>query len=256
MDAKRLEKNFKLLYESPNNVPAPYHLEAVFAFSDFFSENPNVSVAIQYVDRDDFSKEELMAEGLSLEDTFHWNGPLPLVWRDRLRDSFLRYKSGSSDPRDEEPFVILESSDTSTSKPNMLDAEETLIQEFMQALFEYEGKEMTLFLGFQFADEEGEWQRIDGELSFYNLNFNYITGPDTPVRMVNDWDALQALMSLLFIGEFHFDKGKEELKQMRNFAVMPGDGKWYVAGDSWRKPSGNHFYFDQIEDSLRTLFTL
>ncbi|MEN9363387.1 MAG: hypothetical protein RI903_695, partial [Bacteroidota bacterium] len=35
-----LEQSFTLFYESPNNVPPPYHLEAVFRFSDFLSPNP------------------------------------------------------------------------------------------------------------------------------------------------------------------------------------------------------------------------
>jgi hypothetical protein len=36
MKSARLEKNFKLFYESPNNVPAPYHLEAAFTFEGFY----------------------------------------------------------------------------------------------------------------------------------------------------------------------------------------------------------------------------
>ena len=55
MKPARLEKKFQLFYESPNNVPAPYHLEAAFTFDGFLSDNPHVTVSIQYIDRDDFS---------------------------------------------------------------------------------------------------------------------------------------------------------------------------------------------------------
>ena len=66
----------------------------------------------------------------------------------------------------------------------------------------------------------------------------------------------QELMQVLFIGEFVFEKGVEELKPKTQFAVYPGDGKWYVAGDTWFRPSGNKGYFDLIEDKLRDLFTI
>ena len=76
MKPTRLEKKFQLFYESPNNVPAPYHLEAAFTFEDFLSDKPRVEVSIQYIDRDDFSREELLAEGLNVEDHFEWSALL------------------------------------------------------------------------------------------------------------------------------------------------------------------------------------
>jgi len=257
MKSARLEKKFQLFYESPNNVPAPYHLEAAFIFEDFLTENPRVEVSIQYIDRDDFSREELMAEGLNVEDQFVWSGNLSIAWRNRLETSFLLFQSGSCNPRDEEPFITLESSDTTTAVPISLETEDTLLQEFMQSILEVAGNEMPLYLGFQFTDADGEWTRIEGEMSFFDLKYTYRSGGENGlVRFTDQWIELQELMQALFIGEFIFEKGVEDLKPKTQFAVYPGDGKWYVAGDTWFRPSGNKGYFDFVEDKLRELFTI
>lgn len=256
MNPAKLEKKFQLFYESPNNVPPPYHLEAAFEFDSFLTDTPTVKCTIQYIDRDDFSREELLAEGLNIEDRFEWSGSLPVAWRNRLEDSFRMFKSGSCNPRDEEPFITLEAADTTTALPVILELDDTLIQEFMQAILETAGKEMPLYLGFQFADEDGMWVRIEGELSFFDLSFRYSKDGNETLRFTEDWKGLQELMSVLFIGEFVFEKGVEELKPKTEFAIYPGDGKWYVAGDTWFRPSGNKGYFDLIEDKLRTLFTI
>ncbi len=257
MKASRLEKKFQLFYESPNNVPAPYHLEASFTFEGFLSDNPRVEVSIHYIDRDDFSREELLAEGLNVEDQFSWSGDLSIAWRNKLETSFLLFQSGSCDPRDEEPFITLEAADTTTAVPISLEIEDTLMQEFMQAILEVAGNEMPLYLGFQFTDADGEWIRIEGEMSFFDLKYTYRSGGENgPVRFTDQWNELQELMQVLFIGEFIFEKGVEDLKPKTQFAVYPGDGKWYVAGDTWFRPSGNKAYFDLIEDKLRNLFTI
>ncbi len=257
MKVSRLEKKFQLFYESPNNVPAPYHLEASFTFEGFLSDKPRVEVSIHYIDRDDFSREELLAEGLNVEDQFTWSGDLPIAWRSRLETAFLLFQSGSCNPRDEEPFITLEAADTTTAVPISLEQEDTLLQEFMQAILEVAGNEMPLFLGFQFMDIDGDWIRIEGELSFFDLKYSYRSGGENgPVRFTNQWIELQELMQVLFIGEFIFEKGLEDLKPKTQFAVYPGDGKWYVAGDTWFRPSGNKAYFDLIEEKLRDLFTI
>jgi hypothetical protein len=257
MKLTRLEKKFQLFYESPNNVPAPYHLEAAFIFEDFLTDNPKVQVSIQYIDRDDFSREELLAEGLNLEDHFEWSGELSLAWRNRLETAFLLFQSGSCNQRDEEPFITLEASDTTTAVPLSLEDEDTLIQEFMQAILEVAGNEMPLYLGFQFMDTNDEWVRIEGEMSFFDLKYSYqLKNSDDQIRFTDQWQELQKLMQVLFIGEFIFEKGVEELKPQTQFAVYPGDGKWYVAGDTWFRPSGNKSYFDLVEEKLRKLLTV
>ena len=165
--------DFKLFYESPSDIPAPYHFEALFEFKSFENDKLELSLHVQYVEREDFSSEELIAEGLSVEDKFEWSGDLPIIWKNRLALSFSKYKSGSCDPKDAEPFIAIEAANSSTYVPRFLDFEENLIQELMQAIYEVAGKEYPLFLGFQFKDENDTWNKYQGEMSFANLNFTY-----------------------------------------------------------------------------------
>jgi hypothetical protein len=245
--------DFKLFYESPSDIPAPYHFEALFEFKSFENDKLELSLHVQYVEREDFSSEELIAEGLSVEDKFEWSGDLPIIWKNRLALSFSKYKSGSCDPKDAEPFIAIEAANSSTHVPRFLDFEENLIQELMQAIYEVAGKEYPLFLGFQFKDENDTWNKYQGEMSFANLNFTY-SNSSGQVEIISDWDKLQDIVNTVFIAEFITDKALEDLKKSSSFAVFPGDGFWYIAGDSLRKPSGNTNYFDILEMKLRELF--
>lgn len=245
--------DFKLFYESPSDIPAPYHFEALFEFKSFENDKLELSLHVQYVEREDFSSEELIAEGLSVEDKFEWSGDLPIIWKNRLALSFSKYKSGSCDPKDAEPFIAIEAANSSTYVPRFLDFEENLIQELMQAIYEVAGKEYPLFLGFQFKDENDTWNKYQGEMSFANLNFTY-SNSSGQVEIIFDWDKLQDIVNTVFIAEFITDKALEDLKKSSSFAVFPGDGFWYIAGDSLRKPSGNTNYFDILEMKLRELF--
>jgi hypothetical protein len=248
-----LKHDFKLFYESPSDIPAPYHFEALFEFKSFENDKLELSLHVQYVEREDFSSEELIAEGLSVEDKFEWSGDLPIIWKNRLALSFSKYKSGSCDPKDAEPFIAIEAANSSTYVPRFLDFEENLIQELMQAIYEVAGKEYPLFLGFQFKDENDTWNKYQGEMSFANLNFTY-SNSSGQVETISDWDKLQDIVNTVFIAEFITDKALEDLKKSSAFAVFPGDGFWYIAGDSLRKPSGNTNYFDILEMKLRELF--
>ena len=245
--------DFKLFYESPSDIPAPYHFEALFEFKSFENDKLELSLHVQYVEREDFSSEELIAEGLSVEDKFEWSGDLPIIWKNRLALSFSKYKSGSCDPKDAEPFIAIEAANSSTYVPRFLDFEENLIQELMQAIYEVAGKEYPLFLGFQFKDENDTWNKYQGEMSFANLNFTY-SNSSGQVETISDWDKLQDIVNTVFIAEFITDKALEDFKKSSSFAVFPGDGFWYIAGDSLRKPSGNTNYFDILEMKLRELF--
>jgi hypothetical protein len=245
--------DFKLFYESPSDIPAPYHFEALFEFKSFENDKLELSLHVQYVEREDFSSEELITEGLSVEDKFEWSGDLPIIWKNRLALSFSKYKSGSCDPKDAEPFIAIEAANSSTYVPRFLDFEENLIQELMQAIYEVAGKEYPLFLGFQFKDENDTWNKYQGEMSFANLNFTY-SNSSGQVETISDWDKLQDIVNTVFIAEFITDKALEDLKKSSSFAVFPGDGFWYIAGDSLRKPSGNTNYFDILEMKLRELF--
>ena len=246
-------QDFKLFYESPSDIPAPYHFEALFEFKSFENDILELSLHVQYLDREDFSSEELISEGLSIEDKFEWSGELPIIWKNRLALSFSKYRSGSCDPKDAEPFIAIETANSSTYVPRFLDFEENLVQELMQAIFEVTGKEYPLFLGFQFKDENDTWNKYQGEMSFATLNFTY-SNSSGQVETISDWDKLQDIVNTVFIAEFINDKAMEDLKKSSAFAVFPGDGFWYIAGDSLRKPSGNANYFDILEMKLRELF--
>jgi hypothetical protein len=197
MNTNKLSNSYKLFYESPINVPAPYHLEAVFTFLQFDTLQPTVEIEIQYIDRSDFSREELIADGLVPDDQWTYTGELPLVWRDRLLSQFQEYVTGSCSPKDQEPFITLEANDTTPHVPIYLESQETLIQEYMQAMFEIDGRELPLYLGFQFKDRSGNWRKIEGEISFASLSFSYLDSEEVQKSRISRGQVI--LAAVIFV---------------------------------------------------------
>ena len=249
-------KPFKFYYESPQDVPSPYHFEATLVFEFLETQEVAVQAEIQYVDREDFSKEDLIAEGLMPDNQWDWKGVLPAVWKPILEKQLKNYKQGEASPKAYEPFVGLELSNGEFMKPlAKLEQEDFFIQELLQAVFELAEREMPLDLGFQFKDENGQWMLVEGELSFSQRIFRYIVNGEQSTIRTADFDAIKSLMNDLYIGEFVSEKSEEKLKNSNCFAVFPGDGFWYVAGNSWKKPNGNQQYFANLEDQLTNLFS-
>jgi hypothetical protein len=249
-------QSFKIYYESPQDVPAPYHLEAKLAFELNGKGDLAVQAEIQYVDREDFSKEDLLSEGLQPENHWEWSGNLPAVWKSILVERLKAFRLGEASPKSFEPFIGIELANGEFLKPQAkLEQEDLFIQELMQAVFECAEKEFPLDLGFQFKNVKQEWMLIEGELSFAERIFRYIkNGNQSEIKTI-DFEPIQELMNDLFIGEFFAEKAEEKLKNTHSFAVFPGDGLWYVAGNSWKKPNGNNQYFEHLESQLTKIFS-
>ncbi len=249
-------KKINLYYESPQDVPAPYHFESKIEI--IFNEDLKalLKVEVQYIDREDFSKEDLLAEGLQEENNWTWNGNLPAIWVKILEEHLKSYVQGEVIPKSHQPFIGFENENGKFFKPSRkLEEEDLFFQEFMQAILEMAEKEFPLYLGFQFNHAVKKWILIEGELSFAERKFNYIeNGNQKDIRLAN-FEGIHELMNELFIGEFIGEKAFESLKSKESFAVFPGDGLWYVAGNSWKKPNGNHQYFANLELKLNKLFS-
>lgn len=249
-------KILKLYYESPQDVPSPYHFESKIDIQLLENNKANVKVEVQYIDREDFSKEDLKAEGLQEENEWSWSGELPAVWVSLLTSRLDTYVKGEASPKSNEPFIGLENEEGKFFKPkHKLDIEDVFIQEFMQAILELAEKEFPLYLGFQFNHSDKKWILIEGELSFSKRQFNYITNGNQQTIEQVGFESIQDLMNQLFIGEFIGEKAIENLKNKETFAVFPGDGLWYIAGQSWKKPNGNHQYFANLELKLNNIFS-
>lgn len=249
-------KSLKLYYESPQDVPSPYHFESKIEIQLLDEKHANVQVEVQYIDREDFSKEDLRAEGLQEENEWSWSGELPAVWVSLLLKRFDSYVIGEASPKSHEPFIGFENEVGKFFKPkHTLEVEDLFIQEFMQAILELAEKEFPLYLGFQFNHTHKKWILIEGEMSFSKRQFNFITnGNQQNIEQVS-FESVQDLMNQLFIGEFIGEKASENLKNKESFAVFPGDGLWYIAGQSWKKPNGNHQYFANLELKLNNIFS-
>lgn len=246
----KIKYPFQIFLESAQDIPVPYHFEAKI---DFLSEE-KAEVAIRFLGREDYTEQDLIAQGLNPKDEWNWNGKIPDTWLNRIQQTIQNFQTKEPKFPDAYSFIGLMDADKVEYFPSQLNQRiEEFSNELMQALFEIIGIEQGLFLGFQFRTPSNEFIRITGEVSFANLNFVYNISKSDEERILN-WPEIKKLMNHLFQAEFDPEKANEELKQRNSFSVYIGDGLWYTAGKSWDKPRGIRDYFDKLEFMLNKYF--
>lgn len=244
---------FTLYYASPEPVEPPYQMEARLSCSGWDHAPLHWKFQLRYLDREDFSKADLQAAGLSLASEWSWEGSLPKVWTQRISRSLEAWKPGNPRSNAQDPELFVESQGQVWVPKDPGTEEETWVQALFQGIMELADKEEPLYLAFQFLDTQGKYKRIQGHLSFAALQFSFedMQGGE---GLCSDWEGLQTLMLDFYQGDFNPELAREELKQNRGLAVFPGDGWWYVAGEGLRQPHGNKSFFSKLETSLQKLF--
>jgi len=135
-----------LFYHTAADIPAP-HCFSVKADILFLKNNSfQVSVEQIFTDREEIPKEEIEAEGFSLDDDLFWEGNLPGIWSDNIQLLLNKtvFKSGQG-----ERVTIQKGLAQGAQKPIDEGAWIRFSEELIQACLEQSGREqaMELVLG-------------------------------------------------------------------------------------------------------------
>jgi len=136
----------ELSYQT-QGIPAPY------AFSAYFNiwkgdKHLDLEFKQQYLDREEVSAEEVLAEGFSENDDYNWNGELSGNWGAAL-DTLLNAELLDHPQND---FYIHLAKEDHQGFPNLPD--DVLIQELIQAVFEASKREAPLTFSFSLNGKE------------------------------------------------------------------------------------------------------
>ena len=230
---------FSLKYQTAENLPAPYahaiEINGKFAQNQV-DETPQLELSFEltYLGREDFTEEELLEEGFTINDDFTWNGTLPKIWSDVV---FGNLKSAnelfikSLEPHQDFWQIEFEGK---TFYPKNIDGFKYLIEELQQAVFEKAGREAGLKLTF-LKYQSGENIEVEITASFVErkLHFKRTNLLDsTKDTKFLEWDELNFILKNTFSGEFIADFALSTKPTYKGVFVNTGDELWYEVGKS------------------------
>jgi len=135
-----------IYYQTSSDIPAPHCFSVKAAVMVSNKKELQISVEQIFTDRDEIPKEEIEAEGFSLDDDFIWEGTLPAIWLDHYQNLMkeTEFKSGQGER------ITIENELNKALKSPIVEKDWVLYsEELIQACLEQSGREqaMELVLG-------------------------------------------------------------------------------------------------------------
>ena len=240
-------KSIRIKFQTPAVLPAPY---SYFYTLDVTSEEAGlgVSLALQYLDRDELDEEMILEEGFSLDDDFGWEGILPSIWRTELIRMLEKLDPDQTDQIGEQDnYLVIEINDSNGTVDNFIpnDRQEWdyFQQELIQAIYEAAGKERSFDM--EYWEIEGKNQlKIHIIASFAHREFSISINGKEPVSL--NWRWTKKVMETVFKADFLPSQTPEEIPRFSGKYLTVGDGVWYEFDESIVEPSPKSKVLPQI----------
>ena len=238
-----------LYYASPYPPPYAYRFTLVLRWQP---EGLAVRYDQAYPDREELSEEDILEEGFTLDDDFHWQGSLPAVWRETLEATLARTSElRNSPPEAYAPLLMLSVQYASLPQqegyPGNTAEWEYLLQELVQAVYEASRQEHPLEIRYRDAA-----QLIRVRASFLHRRLTVDTDPPSAGSQPRDWAALAPLLRAVYLPHYDPEGGLTENPSSSGRYIDPGDGRWYALGQQVTNP-GNKDVLNALINNIRSL---
>ncbi len=186
------------------DLPPPFAFAALFDVS-IQNEALDVNFSLHYLERDQISGSEILAEGYTLEDDFEWKGRLGRNWIDPVKN--LVSTRFLSEPK--ESFYIHIIADEKKGFPDLSD--DVVIQELMQAVLEASKREapLSFLLCQEFDQEMMQFEFANRSVLIDNRRY--------------DWESAYKLMVLLY--SIDLDEASASKSPLKN-SVSIEENRW------------------------------
>jgi hypothetical protein len=226
---------FSLKYQTAENLPAPFaHAIEINGVIEQGVSHLELSFELTYLDREEFTEDELAEEGFTINDNFSWKGTLPKIWSDIV---FGNLKSAnvlhikSLEPHQEFWQVDFEEK---AFYPKDTEQFKYLIEELQQAVYEKAEKESPLKLTF-LKNQSGEHIEVNISASFVERKLEYTHNNIKEAQIetkILDWEELNFILKNTFSGDFETDFALKNHPSHKGLFVNTGDELWYEVGKS------------------------
>ena len=230
--------------------PPPYSYRYVLKIQ-WQSKALSVDYHLEYTGREELSEEDVLEEGFTIDDDFHWQGTLPPVWRQALEEVIDRTPALSEQPSREYAqslVLILQYAAAQQQRgwPHNAPEWEYCLQELIQAIYEASRRERPLEIRY-LNNIGGHLEQVHIQASFLHRRLTVETQPGSKNRH-REWQQLAPLLKAVYTLDYDPDQSLGVAKvgkmpQRPGRYLDPGEGRWYLLGQAVKNP-GNQ---DAIE---------
>lgn len=220
-DLARLEIEF-----DSGVIPPPY--SHVFKLKIGFGKNfLDTQLDMEYTDREDLSEEEILNEGFSLEDDYHFQGEVPKVWEKPLKELYAKSKWSNNRLDQEEGGIYILAKDVhgKVSRTTPLNQQEWqfFTQDYIQAIYELSKREAPLQVNYLIVDQAGS-KEISLTVRFSIRKVEVLV--NGKMKEIH-WEKAKELLGYVFLPDYDYDRAKEKKPSQNGNYIDCGDGYWH-----------------------------
>lgn len=249
---------FEIKYETESSIPAPYahfyHLRAAFE-----PDTPlRVEYQLHYLDRESLSEEEITGEGFTMDDNFSWEGSLPDVWNEVIRQLFADTALRPTSSSEHEAFFEVAVEDLRGGKQEGEPVNRTewayTAQEMVQAIYETAQREMPLQLQYKKVAADGTYQKLSLTLHFSTRQVDIQQESAAgKTRFSAEWHQLKGLLRTVYMPDYHPAQAQTKEPGRPGSFIALGDGFWYEFSVSVKNPGKKRDVLAEIEKTFEEL---
>ncbi|MCY7349718.1 MAG: hypothetical protein LH606_03510 [Cytophagaceae bacterium] len=252
-------RSFDINFQTAGIIPPPYSHQYSLKGTVNQAGGLDVVFNIQYLDRDELTDDEIISEGFTLQDDFHWAGELLPVWQEEVQNlvqkTIVNKTNRPADDAENRLWLNLdvESEAPQLGKPRNREGWEYAGQELIQAIYETAQIEAPLKLIYLRKMKDKSVQ-LEMNIYFSKRTVKARMQVGTIEKTKNlRWDDLNPILRMIYTGEFLAEKAVEKEPKHPGKFLNVGDGLWYEFGKSLRNPSGNNRYLTDLEHTFDEL---
>jgi hypothetical protein len=206
-------------------IPPPY--SHIFKIKINFGKNfLDSQLDLVYTDREEITEEEILNEGFTTDDDYHFQGEIPKVWEKPLRELYSKSK-WSNKKLDEDGGIKILSKDSQGQivRTVPLNQEEWLIfsQDYIQAIYEITKKEAPLSIHYLVREKESVSEiELVVRFSIRKMEVS-VNGKSKEAN----WDETKELLSLIFLPDYDYGIATESKPNQKGHFIECGDGYWH-----------------------------
>lgn len=240
----------KIEYKT-QHIPAPYAFEIETTLEK--SDGLQVDFNLIYTGRDELDEEEILDEGFSGDDNFHWKGQLPQAWAESLDELIRKTTWTKKQDKHAHCQVFFADETGKNQRPADLESWEYWLQELQQACVESGGFEKTLEVDFVKGTKKlslkGSFKTRMASIADYSGKIGNTSEKPIP------WKMIKKVLKHVYIAEYYPEDALKSHDASGDVFLHLGGGQWYNLNKANLHLDKKEAWLSQLENIFEDLLT-